>query len=64
MGKTCIKKGFNVPEKWYKHKPLPFTENESFKILWDFNIQTHNIIDDRRPVIIIKDKTQKESPNC
>ena len=44
MGKTvhwdiCKKKGFNVPEKWYEHKPLPCTENESFKILWDFNIQ-------------------------
>ena len=38
MGKTvygdiCRKKGFNVHEKWYKHKPLPCTENEFFKIL-------------------------------
>ena len=38
MGKTvhwdtCRKKGFNVPDKWYEHKPLPCTENESFKIL-------------------------------
>ena len=40
----CRKKSFNFPEKWYKHKPLPCRENKSFKILWDFVIQTGNII--------------------
>ena len=66
MGKTvhwdiCRKKGFNVPEKWYKHKPLSCTENESFKILWTFNIQTDNIIERRRPDMIIIDKTSKKA---
>ena len=42
---VCRKKGFNVPNKWYEHKPLPCTENKSFKILWDFNIQTDNVIE-------------------
>ena len=67
MGKTvywdiCRKKGCNVPEKWYEHKPLlPCTENESFKILWDFNIQTDNISEHRRPGVIIIDKTSKKA---
>ena len=65
MGKTvywdiCRKKGFNVPEKMYKHKPLPYTENESFTILWDFNIQTDNITEHRKPKIIIKGKTSQK----
>ena len=57
----CRKKGFNVPEKRYKHKPLPCTENESFKVLWDFNIQKDNIIDHRRPDVIITDKSSKKA---
>ena len=56
---TCRKKGFNVPEKWYEHKPLPGTENESFKILWDFKIETDNIIEHRRVDMIITDKISK-----
>ena len=40
--------GFNFPEKWYKHKPLSCTENESFKIVWNFNIQTDNIVEHKR----------------
>ena len=57
----CRKKGFNVPEKWYEHKPSPYTENESFKTLWDFNIQTDNIIEHRRPDMIIINKTSKKA---
>ena len=56
-------KGFNVSEKWYEHKPLPCTENESFKILWDFHIQKDNIIEHRRPDIIDIDKTIKKAQN-
>ena len=65
MGKTvhqdiCRKKGFNVPEKQYEHKPLPCTESKSFKASWEFNIQTGNIIEHRRPDMIIIDKTSKK----
>ena len=61
MGKTahwdiCKKKSFNVPKTWFEHKPLPCIENESFKFLWDFNIQTDNIIKHRRSEMIIVDK--------
>ena len=64
MGKTvhadiCRKKGFTIPEKCYKH--ILFPENESFKILWDSNIQTDNIIEHRRPDMIIIDKTSKKT---
>ena len=57
----CRKKGFNVPQKQYDHKPTPCTENKSLKILWDFNIQTDNTIGHRRPDIIIIDKTSKKA---
>ena len=57
---NCRKKGFNVPEKWYEHRPC--TEDESFKFLWDFNIQTDNKMDHRRPDMIIIDKTSKKNP--
>ena len=66
MGKAvlwdiCIKKGFNVPGKWYKHKPILCTENKSFKNLWDFNIQAGNITEHRRPDMIIIDKTSRKA---
>ena len=66
MGNTvhwdiCRKKGFNVPEKRYKHKSLPCTENECFKIFCDFNNQTDHIIEHRRPDMIILDKTNKKA---
>ena len=62
MGKTlhwnmCRKKG--ISEKRYEHKPLLCTENESFQIFWDFNIQSDNIIEHARPDMIIVDKTNR-----
>ena len=38
-----------------------FTENESFKILWDLNIQTNSMIEHRRRDMIIIDKTSKKA---
>ena len=57
----CRKKGFNVPEKWYERKPLLCTENQSFKILWDYHIQTDNIIEYRTPDMINVDKTSNKA---
>ena len=31
---------FDPPIKWYMHKPEFILENEIYKILWDFEIQT------------------------
>ena len=33
-----------VKEKWYEHEPTPVTENEEYKILWDFNVQMDHVI--------------------
>ena len=35
------------------HNPAPVPENDSNKLLWDFNIQTHHLIQARRPDLII-----------
>jgi len=65
MGKSvhwdiCLKSGF-VPHKWYEHQPLPCLENESCKILWDFNIQTDHVIEARRPDMIIIDNKKRKA---
>ena len=41
------------------HNPAPVLENDSQKLLWDFNIQTDHLIPARRPdLIIINKKTR------
>ena len=48
---------FDHTIKWYMHNPAPFQENDSHKLLCDFNIQTDHLIPARRPdLIIIKKK--------
>ena len=37
---VCRKIGFDVYEKWYKHKPEKVVENNSWRIIWDDTIQT------------------------
>ena len=64
MGKAihwdlCRKKGFATTDKWYEHEPHPITENEKFKILWDFTVQTDHIVEARRPDMMIIDKENK-----
>ena len=34
-------------------------ENQDYKILWDFSIQTDHVIEGRRPYLLIVDKTNK-----
>ena len=41
------------------HNPAPVLENDSHKLLWDFNIQTDHQIPARRPGIIIINKKKK-----
>ena len=41
------------------HNPAPVLENDSHKLLWDFNIQTDQLIPARSPdLIIINKKTR------
>ena len=35
------------------HNPAPVPENDSHKLLWDFNVQTDHLIPARRPDLII-----------
>ena len=57
-----ICKKYHLPraEQWYNHKPEGVTENESIKVLWDFNINTDYEIEHRRPDIVVVLKPEKE----
>ena len=57
----CKKFQFDHTNKWYMHNPAPVLENDTHKLLWDFNIQTDHLIPDRRPDLIIINKKKR---NC
>ena len=40
---------FEAGDEWYKHEPKSVLENEDYKILWDFSIQTDHAIETWRP---------------
>ena len=41
------------------HNPAPFLENDTDKLLWDFKIQTDQLIPDKRPDLIIINNKKK-----
>ena len=41
--------------------PAPVLENDSHKLLWDFNIQTDHLILARRPDLIIINKKRESA---
>ena len=41
------------------HNPAPVLENDSHKLLWDFNIQMDYLIPARRPYLMIINKKKK-----
>ena len=41
------------------HNPAPVLENDSHKLLWDFNRQTDHLISARRPDLIIINKKKR-----
>ena len=49
---------FEAGDKWYEHEPESVLENEDYKILLDFSIQT-NVIEARRPDLIVVDKKER-----
>ena len=55
----CKKNALEHKEKWYEHNPEGVAENEGVKLLWDMNIQCDNVIEARRPDIVIIDKKEK-----
>ena len=42
------------------HNPESILENETHKILWDFEIQTDNLMLARRPDLVIVNKKEKK----
>ena len=62
----CKKFKFDHANKCYMLNPAPILENDTHKLLWDFDIQTDHLISSRRPdLIIINQKKKKENlQNC
>ena len=56
----CRKFQFDHTNKWYMHNSAPVLENDSHKLLRDFNIQTDHLIPARRPNLIIINKKKKK----
>ena len=57
----CKKLKFSKANKWCMHNPAHVLENDTHKLLWDFDIQTDHLISTRRPdLIIINNKKRKK----
>ena len=57
--KLVRKCSFEAGDKWYEHEPESVLENEDYKILWDFSIQTDHVIEARRPDLVVVDKKRR-----
>ena len=55
----CKKFKFDRTNKWYMHNPAPALENDTHKLLWDFDIHTDHLISAKRPNLIIINKKKK-----
>ena len=51
--KLARKCNFEAGDKWYEHEPESVLENEGYKILWDFNIQSGCVIEAWRLDLVI-----------
>ena len=49
----CKKLKFDHSNKWYMHNPTSVLQNETHKLLWDFDTQTDHLKSTRRPDLII-----------
>ena len=57
--KLTRKCNFEARDKWYEHEAESVLENEDYKILWDFSIQTDHVIEVRRPDLVLVDKKER-----
>ena len=57
----CKRHEIEHQEKWYDHIPDNVVENDSVKLPRDLNIQCDNVIEARRPDIVVIDKKER---NC
>ena len=51
---------FDHTNKWYMHNPAPVIENDTHKLLWDFDIHTDHLISARRLDLIISPPPPKK----
>ena len=57
----CKKFKFDHIKKWYVHNLAAVLENDTHKLLWDFDIQTGHLISVRRPdFIVINNNKERE----
>ena len=49
---------FDLTNKWYMYYTAPVLENDTHKLLWDFDIYTDHLISTRRPDLIIINKKE------
>ena len=59
----CKKFKFDLINKWYLHNPAPVLENDTHKLIRDFDIQTNHRISARIPDLILINKRKKKR-NC
>ena len=45
------------------HNPAPVLENDTYKLLWDFDIYTDHLISARKPDLIIINSSKKKKEN-
>ena len=56
LARNC---NFEAGDKWYEHDSERVLEDEDYKILWDFSIQTDHFIEARRPDLAEVDKKER-----
>ena len=55
----CKKLKSNHTNKWFTNNPAPVIENDTHKLLWDFDIHTDRLVSARRPDLIIISKKKR-----
>ena len=55
----CQEFEFDHTNKWYMHNPAHVLENDTHKLLWDFDIQTNLLTSTRRPGFIVINKKKR-----
>ena len=55
----CKKFKFDHTNKWFMHNPATVLENDTHKLLWDFDIHTDHLISARSPDLIIINKKKR-----
>ena len=55
---------FDQTNNWYMHNQASVLENDTHKLLWDFDVKTDRLISARRPDLIIINNKKKKKRTC